>query len=107
MGALQVQLTNSFFYMSLYTTVALTFTFWYTAGYQIAERYAPWLSFWMFVGICFLGLMVLMYLDYRFMYPIRAKFINEQTCKHENPAMDSLRKLEADISQIKKELGLE
>lgn len=105
-GALQVQMTNSFFYLSLYNTMALTITVWYTAGHEIAQKYAPWFNFWLFLAFGFVGWCLLMFVDYKFLLPARTGFINLQSCKHQNPAMEALERLEADVLKIKQRLAI-
>lgn len=107
LGAVLVQVQNSFFYVGLFNTVMLAITLWYTAGYEIAAQYAPWVSLWLFIALGIVFWLALIGLDYKFFYPIRQRFLNEQACKHPNPAMDSLNRLEQGMAEIKKELGLE
>ena len=113
LGAFQVQLTNSFFYISVLNTVLLSSTFWKSWGYEIAKQYAPWMNFWMFLGCGALLMMLLMLMDYQLVYPVRQAFLNEQSCKHENPAMDALNRIEErqkqqeqDMKKVKIRLGV-
>lgn len=105
-GAFQVQLTNSFFYITLFNTAMLSVTAWGSVGPSIQVAW-PWAKFWMFAVLAFVVLIVIMLLDYRFMYPVRQGFINEQACKHENPAMDELWSISRRLTFIEKELGIE
>lgn len=113
MGAVQVQFTNSLIYVSVYNTIALSLTFWYAAGYQMAQEYAPWFSLWLYLTVLVACFAVTLFIDYKFMFPARIKYVNEQTCRHENPAMDKLREIEnqldrqhQDIQKIKRTLGV-
>lgn len=105
-GAIQVQLTNSFFYISLLNTAMLSVTLWALIGPSIQEVW-PWARFWMLIliGVCVIcGVMAL---DYKFMYPVRQAFINEQACKHTNPAMEELLRISARLTRIEKKLGID
>lgn len=106
-GAFQVQVTNSMFYVNLISSGMMVLTFWYTAGYQIRDRYMPWLNIWMFVAVVAVVVIVVMFMDYKFVYPSRQAFQNEQACKHENPAMEELRAIRENQRKIMQRLGIE
>lgn len=106
-GALQVQISSSMFYMNLVSTGMMILTFWYTAGYQIRNQFAHWFNLWVFVGIVIVIFAAVMVLDFVFVLPSRQAFTNEQTCKHENPAMDALVDIQKDMAKIKARLGIE
>lgn len=101
-GALQVQISNSMFYLSLISTGMMVLTFWYTAGYQIQQTYLLWLDLWIFILVVIAVLIMVMILDYTFVYPARQKFLNIQSCKHENPAMIEILELRKEVSDIKR-----
>jgi hypothetical protein len=65
----------------------LGLTFWHTTGGALSAKYLPWMNLGWFVllGIGFVFLA--MWFDYKFIYPARQSFLNNQSCKHENPAM--------------------
>ncbi len=107
MGALQVQIMNSMFYVNLVSMGMMILTFWYTAGYQIKDRYLPWLEIWMFIAAAVIVVSLVMLLDYLFILPVRTAFNSQQSAKHNNPAMESLIRLEADIAKIKAKLEIE
>lgn len=90
-GLLQVELTNSFFYFGLINTVMLSITLWALVGPSLQAR-VPWVSYWCFLGVGLVGLVILLVVDFVFFYPARLRVINEQSCKHDNPAMQELLK---------------
>jgi hypothetical protein len=61
-----------------------------------------------------------MVIDYKFVYPARQSFLNVQSCKHENPAMDlmiatnkkqiaiseQMDKLALDMEAVKRKLDI-
>jgi hypothetical protein len=104
LGAFLVQLSNSFFYVSILNTGLLALTFWSTSGVSLAKTYAPWLTLWYFLAIVIGVFSLIMFLDYKFMYPSRQAFINEQACKHSNPAMDELLAIRKENADIKAKL---
>lgn len=107
LGALQVQVSNSFFYLNMISTGMMILTFWYTAGYQIQGKYLPWLTLWLFIGVVAVAFAAVMVLDYKFVYPSRQAFVNEQACKHNNPWMDEIMEVRKDIAKIKAKLEIE
>jgi len=105
-GAIQVQLTNSFFYMSLINTAMLSVTMWALVAPSI-RLVLPWAKYWLFACIGVAIVSTIMLLDYKFLYPTRQGFINEQACKHTNPAMEELLSISRRLTQIESELGIE
>lgn len=108
LGAILVQWQQSMAYLALYSTTMILMSLWSTWG-KFAQAYAPWLNFPLFMLIGGLGGVSLVtlvgFLDYKFMYPSRQAFLNEQACKHENPAMDSLFRIEANQKAMAAELA--
>lgn len=98
-GVIQVQLTNSFFYISLLNTSMLSIALWALIGPSIQEV-CPWARFWMLILVGVFVVSGVMVLDYKFMYPVRQAFINEQACKHTNPAMELLLEMDKKLDQI-------
>lgn len=101
-GAIQVQLTNSFFYVSAISLGMQATTLWAVAGPSIQAVWPP-ARFWMLVLLAFGVLCLIMVLDYKFIYPVRQAFINEQACKHTNPAMELLLKMDEKLDKTVKE----
>jgi hypothetical protein len=106
-GAIQVQISNTMFYMNMVSMGMMLLTFWYTAGYQIQQASLHWLTLGWFVLFIVLLFGLVMLIDYKWIYPARQAFYNEQACKHNNPWMDEIIKLEGDMKKIKAKLGIE
>lgn len=69
--------------------------------YMVAkEKYFPWLSLPLFIGIIIIGLVILLVVFFKFVLPSYYAFINRQTYDHKNPVADDLKK-------IKQKLGIE
>jgi len=105
-GALQVQVTNSLFYLTVTNAVMLAFTFWTTTGAGIAAEHAPWMGAKEFFGIVALLLLSIMLLDYKVVYPYRQGFLTRKACEFENPAMDELKALRAEVKELKEYFGI-
>ncbi len=110
-GAIQVQLTNSFFYVSVSSIVIQSLTLWTVAKEDILAV-VPWANYWLLLGIGVIILIAIMLADYKFMYPTRMAFLNEQSCKHSNPAMEEilsisrrLASMQAQVNRIEKAVG--
>ena len=106
-GFVQVQISNSLFYLSLVNTLMLGFTFWYTSGSIIANKYAPWFTLWMFLSLGVVFMVLVMIFDYKVMYPSRQGFISRQAYKHVNPAVADLQQIKKDLKKIKDRLEIE
>lgn len=103
-GAIQVQAQGSMFYVSLLMFFINTTTFWYTAGYQITLVHFQWFEMWMLYVLLVVVLVIVGFIDWKFVLPSRQNFVNEQACKHDNPAMDSLRRIEEKLTELEKRL---
>lgn len=105
-GAFQVQISNSMFYMNIVSMAMMIGTFWYTAGYQISAKYLPWMNIWLFIVVVVVIFIIVMISDYMLIMPTRVAFTNKQACKHDNPAMVEIlnltRKIDILTDDIKK-----
>jgi hypothetical protein len=106
LGALQVQVSNSMFYMSMVSTGMMILTFWYTAGYQIQQQYLKWLTLGWFIAFVVVLFGLVMFIDYKWILPSRMAFVNKQAYKHENQAMDEILAIHKEIKEIEKKLGI-
>lgn len=111
-GALQVQFSNISLYLALYSSVALTLTLWMTTIINISW-WPEWMTLPVYLLLAAGVVLIIMFLDYKFVYPSRMAFINEQACKHENPAMDLLKEIQAvqkrqaaELKSIRNKLGI-
>lgn len=106
-GTFQVQLMNSGIYTQFVSITMMMLTFWYTAGYPIRDKYFPWLNMWEFIGTLAVVIWVVIpYLDYKFILPSRQAFINEQSLKHNNEAMNKINQLAEDMKKVKTKMGI-
>jgi hypothetical protein len=107
LGAIQVQVSNSMFYMSMVSTGMMVLTFWYTAGYQIQQQYLHWLTLGWFIAFVVALFGLVMIIDYKWILPSRMAFVNKQAYKHNNQAMDEILAIHDEIREIKKKLEIE
>jgi len=105
-GALQVQVQNSMFYLSLMNATLLALTFWSTTGTGLMSERVPWMGTIEFFGFVVLLLIIIMLLDYKVMYPHRQAFLSKQSYIHKNPAVYDLQKLIKDMARVKEALGI-
>lgn len=111
LGSTFTQITNSFFYLSIINTVMLAITSWQTSLQERILSVFPWFNFWWFlIMIVFITLLV-MFLDYKLVYPARQAFQSKQSYAHENPVRTDLerilehnKKLDKDNEELKKGL---
>lgn len=100
LGGVLVQIQNSMFYLNLISTGMMLLTFWYTAGYQIQQEYMNWLTIYWFALIIVAIFLIVMLVDFNFILPSRQAFLNEQSCKHENPAMEAIWDIQKNLKII-------
>ena len=108
-GAFQVQVSTTMSHYMVYINMCLMGTmFWHTTG-------APWLrqfiyagaSFWMFALFMLLIGCSIMLFDYKFVYPSRQAFINQQAFKHGNPTVAIIKEIRANQKKIMEKLGID
>jgi uncharacterized membrane protein len=108
-GAFQVQLSMSTSYYLLYVNLSfMGMMFWHTTA-------APWLrqyvwqgaSFWMFASFMLLLVGVVMFIDYKFVYPSRQAHISHQVFKHGNPTVAIIKEMHENQKKIMEKLGID
>lgn len=105
MGGFLIQMQQSLVYVGMLNIIMLAITMWYTAGYDIVQKYLPSVSIWHFLtGLAF-GWLTIMFIDYKYLHPTRQKHQNRQVAKHKNPAMELLQKADADNENMKKDIA--
>jgi len=67
----------------------------------------PWMSFGVFMGILVGLVLVIMFLEYKFMMPSHIAFLSGQKYKHENPFREDLEEANERLKRIEKKLGIE
>lgn len=67
----------------------------------------PWMSFGVFMGILVSIVLVIMFLEYKFMMPSHIAFLSGQKYKHENPFREDLEEANKRLKRIEKKLGIE
>jgi phosphoglycerol transferase MdoB-like AlkP superfamily enzyme len=71
----------------------------YTVTLPYVQPIMPWLSLPVFFSFIVVIAIIMMYCNYKFLYPSYFTFLNKQTYIHNNPMMEDLQK-------IKKKLGI-
>jgi len=104
-GGFLIQLQQSLVYVGILNIFMLAITMWYTAGYEIAQKYLPSVAIWHFLVLLFSGWLTIMFIDYKFFHPARQRYMNKQVAKHKNPAMELLQKLDRDNEDIRKDIA--
>lgn len=81
----------------MYIVNATTF---YAVAFPYIHKYVSWLSLPIYLICLVVGVIVLLILFYKFVYPSYYAFLNKQTYMHDNP-------MQKDLDKIKKKLGIE
>ena len=113
-GGFLIQMQQSLVYVGILNIIMLAITMWYTAGYEIVQKYLPFVSIWHFLIVLATGWAIIMLIDYKFLAPVRQRWMNRHVAKHKNPTLELLQKVDADnkkarldIAKIKKVLNIE
>jgi hypothetical protein len=73
---------------------------WSSPAMMVVRGWFPWLSFAVFLGIIFVGILVLMAIQHKYAQPSIMVYWNKMFYEQENP-------MTADLKAIKKKLGIE
>jgi len=113
LGGILTQLQMSLMYVGMANIFMLAITMWYTKGADIVQRFMPSFEIYHFLLLLVLGWATVMLVDFKYLTPVRTRFLNRQTSKHKNPVFELLEKvaikqgkMEKDIAKIKKELNI-
>jgi len=83
--------------MVMYIINATTF---YAVAFPYIHKYIAWLNLPIFLAFLILGILIMLLIFYKFVYPSYYAFLNKQTYMHQNP-------MQRDLDLIKKKLGIE
>ena len=72
--------------------------------YIVASGYFPQLAIWQFYLILIFIVYLIMVMTFMLVTPSVIAFSNEQACKHENPVIERLERLEKKIDVLSKEV---
>ncbi len=92
-GAFLTIYSGSTIYQGIFNTVLLVITAYNTSLREVIHVYFPWVNFWLFCGLAFIGNMAVMILHWKYIQPSLVEFGNKQGYVHPNPTVDILRDL--------------
>ena len=99
-GALLTQFGNSLMYLTVFNTLMIAVTAWYTT----LSTFLPF-PFWVFVGVIVVAELVVMVLDYKFIQPSRVAYTNLQGWQHQNLSREQFKGVRTEIQELKDELS--
>jgi hypothetical protein len=88
----------------MYFVNATTF---YAVVFPYLHKFAPWLSFPIFLVFMVLGVLMMMFLFYVLVYAGWQAFQNSQVYKHDNPLKKDLEKSLKQQEKIMRHMGIE
>lgn len=97
LGRMKVVFSRIGAYVSYINFLILVLTFYTIRGYKYA-------SLEMFLMFAVVGIIVLSMFDYFIMLPCEQAFGNEQAAKHQNPIYEKIKKVDAVLGDIEREL---
>ena len=87
--------------------LAVIIIFYTTSAQPVIARYAPWLSFGLYMAVVFLGIALLMVGVKLLVIPSSYTFLNQQMWTNNNPMRAKLEEMERNQKRIMEKLGLE
>ena len=105
LGGFLIQLQQSLVYVGIFNIVMLAITMWYTAGYEIVQKYLPAVNIGHFLIAIASGWLTIIFINYKYLTPTRLRYQNRQVAKHKNPDMKLLQKIDRDNANIRKDIA--
>lgn len=108
LGAFQVQLSMSTSYYLVYVNLCfMGMMFWHTTAAPFLRQFYFGASFWMFATFMLLLISIVMFIDYKFIYPSRQAHISRQAYKHSNPVVADIQQILKNQKKIMEKLEIE
>ena len=96
LGAIRTQVASAQFYMGVVQLFLIA-----VAAIRTIQEWLPWLTFPMLLGALVVFYGVVMVFDYVFILGPVLSFTAHQTYKHDNPIVDDIKQIKADVKAIK------
>ena len=98
-GGLKELLGRAMFYIGIINFILITITAYHTSIKDIMP-----IPFWIFFLLLFIGLLILMILEYVIILPSSIAFSNRQSYKHDNPVKDDINKILSKLENMEKDI---
>jgi len=107
LGGLKDLASRAVFYLSLLNFIQISATFYYITLKPNYQWFLPWVSFGAYFGILMFLVLIVMFLEYKFVIPSTYMFLNRQEYLHQNLIRKDLRRLQEKLERIEKKLDEE
>ena len=102
-GPLKDIVMSTVFYISIINFILLSVTAYYTTLRPFLLIYAPWFKIWMWLSLLVGIVLVMMVLEYKFVYASWYTFRNKQEATHENLIIKRIDELEKKLLEGEEE----
>lgn len=103
-GPLKDIAMSTVFYVSIINFILIAVTAYYTTLRPFLLVYAPWFKIWMWFGLLIGIVLVMMVLEYKFVYASWYTFRNKQEATHENLIIKRIDELEKKLGLPRKDI---
>ena len=103
-GPLKDIVMSTVFYISIINFILISVTAYYTTLRPFLLIYAPWFKIWMWLGFLVGVVLVMMVLEYKFVYASWYTFRNKQEATHENLIIKRIDELEKKLGLPRKDI---
>ena len=105
-GAIFTQIQMSLMYVGIGNIFMLAVTMWYTAGHDLAARYAPFITaVWQVLIIVIVVWGTVILLNWKYVIPAKQRHMNDQVVVHANPSWDLLQAIEKEQKSQGREMA--
>ena len=105
LGGLKDLASRAIFYLSLLNFVQISATFYYITLKPSYQQTIPWVNFGLYFGILLSLVLIVMFLEYKFVIPSMYTFLNRQEYLHQNLIRKDLKGVGARLGKIEKALS--
>ena len=103
-GPLKDIVMSTVFYISIINFILISVTAYYTTLRPFLLIYAPWFKIWMWLSLLVGIVLVMMVLEYKFVYASWYTFRNKQEATHENLIIKRIDELEKKLGLPRKDI---
>lgn len=103
-GATKNVMSNTLVYVGYINFLLIVAIAYNTTFRDLLERYIPWLTFPMFVGVTIVIVGMAMLLEYKLMMPSAWHFQQKQLWQHQSPIRAELKRIQQKLEEIERKI---
>lgn len=99
-GGIKNQIGSSMFYYAIFQYISTGLTLYAVMISPWAVEHLHWFKLWTFIVVLFVLALIILALNYKFMFPSEVRFGSKQSYRHENPMADDLQEIKKVVKEL-------